>query len=244
MEDLQLNDNIISFNDRFRIKIDEIEKSINKNDKRYYEIYTNEISNNPDSVSLVEIIYMDSYVLLNYKKRTNLITKEEENTYNDLIRVFSTDKASLYISFFTNENIRRKIINEASKFREQNKLSKSKIYNLLEEVDKGLLSENEYNIEVELKKYDLNIKDLITYIHTCTNTHNLVLQVFDYLNFLLVNDISKYNQFVNYIRKNNDNLFDNINDRININEISLFVSSLSRKKDEPKILYINKTIGD
>ena len=49
MEDLQLNDNIILFNDRFRMKIDEIEKSINKNDKRYYEIYTNEISNNPDA---------------------------------------------------------------------------------------------------------------------------------------------------------------------------------------------------
>lgn len=234
------NNNILTTYDMSRKKINDIEYKLSSNNKDYYDNFLKEIACDYDCVSIIETMYFDSFVLLNFKKRLDIITEEERKIYSELFRSFNTDKASLIISFYTNENRRNNLIEISSKYRKYSVLSKAKMSYLLDDIFINIFLKLNFRIKQELNLYDFNISYIKNYI--CTNIENedLINQLESYFKFLFLYNVKKYNCLINYIRFKIGS--PNINDYslIKKDEISDFIKIVTSNNKQPKIFEITK----
>ena len=231
--------NIVSIYNIARRQLDEIEKKINGKD--YYNKYLKEIAGDYNNLPMIETLYLDSFVLLNFKKSIDIISDSERKILTDLFKAFRTDKASLSITFYTNESLRNNIISNASSFRKNSLLSKARMYYSLDDVSIGILSNVKFEIKSEFKSYDFDISHIKKYIISNQDNKDLVTQLSNYFKTLFLYDINKYNSFTNYMRLKTNNV-DNINSHklISNSEILDFIKDVTSDKKQAKIFEIIK----
>ena len=237
--------NIISTYTLVRKKLDNIELLNDINDNQYYNNYFKEIASDYDCLAMIETLYLDSFVLLNFKKKLDIITVEERKIYLELFRSFRTDKASLSISFYTNERIRNNIIKTASEYRKNNILSKARMLYMLGDIFIEMFIDLKFEIKTELSIYNFDMNHLKNYIYNNSENRDLVNQLTNYFKFLFLYDYKKYSDFVYYIRLKIGSInYMNSPSFINDIEISNFVKTVISNKKQTKILEIIKKPGD
>ena len=196
-----------------------------------------DITNDKNYVDLLETLYMDAYLLLKYKNKMG-ITSDEENKLLIKLKLILTQEFTLYLIFQNDKTFVKQLMVESSIFRNCSELVKSKIYYLLDEVGKGILSKIDYKLYSELKQYDLGIAGLKRYIIN-TENEDVSLEIYRYLMFLYTEKKEIYNQLVFKIRRFNNDKSLNI-DIINKEEIDLFVKNVKDSKIIVKIHNIGK----
>ena len=240
-------ENIVSISkyNLMRKQLENIEKNYNINDKSFYNKILNEIAVNRNSIDLIETLYLDSFLLLNFKKNLDIISTEDRRALSELYRLFITDKASIIISFYTNERVRNNIIKSASEYRKNNPLSKARMIYMLDDISLGLFSNLEFEITSELHSYDFDMNYITNYIYNNLENKDLTNQLYNYFKFLFLYDIDKYTKFTKYIEFKINNTKNKSKKQylIDENKIKEFIKSVSLNQKKPKILEIKK-IGE
>ena len=221
---------IICTTDVARTKINQLE---NKN----IDEFINNIVNDINYISLLDTLYLDAYLILSYKKKINLISKNEEKVLNKL-NIIILKEFTLYIVFQNDKEFIKELIKQSSIFRKSNIFLKSKIYYLLSNIDKGILSNINYRIYSELYNYDLSFDDIKKYIINSEN-EDISNEFLDYIMFLYINKNNKYKQLSYKIRMFNNYCDLNI-DILTKDEIDLFIKKLKNNNNIIKLYKINK----
>ncbi len=238
-------ENIVSISkyNLMRKQLENIEKNYNIKDKSFYNKILNEIAVNRNSIDLIETLYLDSFLLLNFKKNFDIISTEDRRALSELYRLFITDKASIIISFYTNERVRNNIIKSASEYRKNNPLSKARMIYMLDDISLGLFSNLEFEITSELHSYDFDMNYITNYIYNNLENKDLTNQLYNYFKFLFLYDIDKYTKFIKYIefKIKDTNKKSKKQNLIDENMVKEFIKSVSLNQKEPKIFKIKKT---
>ncbi len=234
-----MENNIILTNEVIREKLNEIEKKIDKKNIKYYDEFYNIIAHDNNYILYLDIMFLDSYLSLNYKSKTGFITNDEELIYKKLELIF-LDEYMPYIEFKNNRDIRNSIIDESSKYRQYSKLTKSKIIYMLEPVDKGILSNIRHVSIKELSNNKLSIDDIIDYICLNPKSSNIAKKIYTYFGLLYFYDKENYINLSRTIRKKLNKVNITSNTLLTEEEIKEYITIINNTKINSKINCIVK----
>ena len=235
-----MENNIVYFNDQLRDELEIIEK--NSKNKNLIE----SIKKDPKIDNYISLIFGDAYVLLGYKNKNSIITPEEKKVF-DIIELSLNNKESMGLIVQNQPDIFNIILKESSDFRKMNIFAKAKAFYSLTKVEKGLLTIIGYLSSNDIKKYDLNEKDIIEYISSFDKkSTNLEYELKNYMDFLINNNQVKYKELKNYMmlymsdlnkEEYKDILFECKTSGITINFITSYINAVqTNKKDIHQII--------
>ena len=147
--------------------------------------------------SYCSIIFSDALVLLNYKNKNSMLTKEDKEKYNTFYKSYNIT-SFIFSSLLYHENkesLFSLIYGLSYEFRNLNIFAKSKILLSLDETDISVLSHYNSQLKIDIKQYDLDLNMIKEYINTINNSDNLYVEFLNYLKFLYTNHRDKYDSF-------------------------------------------------
>ena len=198
--------------------------------------FIDNIIKDKDYVTILDTLYIDAFIVLNYKEKIGILSNYEQKLLKKLITILIED-FTLYIVFQNDKDFIKQIVEQSSIFRNSTQLIKSKMYYLLTSIDKNILSKIDYRFLSELNIYSLNFEDIKKYIQKNINKKNISFQIYDYLTFLYLNNPTKYNQIVYGIRRYNKEIS---TDNITLEEIEIFIKNINLNSIKVKIYDISK----
>lgn len=198
--------------------------------------FIDNIIKDKDYVTILDTLYIDAFIVLNYKEKIGILSNYEQKLLKKLITILIED-FTLYIVFQNDKDFIKQIVEQSSIFRNSTQLIKSKMYYLLTSIDKNILSKIDYRFLSELNIYSLNFEDIKKYIQKNINKKDISFQIYDYLTFLYLNNPTKYNQIVYGIRRYNKEIN---TDNITLEEIETFIKNINLNSIKVKIYDISK----